>query len=215
MALGLAAGLGAALGQGNSGRSGGLTSVYTDDLTVDPELARTDPDKAQARLTRNQYKLYERAFRQHEDAALSAALDPGAINQVADDASGRAAEAFDAQNGQAARRMSRYGIEATPAQQKVLDRKRGLSRDRVVASTENSIRDQADDARLDQLGDVLSLGAGIQQSGSAALGQAGGLARARESAYQDARARHSQSRRATNASAIGTIFSAASDFAAG
>lgn len=190
--------------------TGGLTSVYLDDLKVDPELARTNPDKAQAQLTRNQYKLYERAFKQHEDKALSAALNPGAINAVADDASGRAAAAFDAQDGQAARRMARYGLKATDAQQKVLDRKRGLARDTVVAGTENAIRGQADDARLDQLGDVLSLGAGIQQSGAAALGEAGGLARARQTANDNAQAAYRQSRQAQTASALGSVISAAS-----
>lgn len=153
-----------------------------EDLKLDPTAAAKNPDATNAKLTRNQYQLFKRKFKTHEDRALALATDPTLGEGVADGAGEIAAQRFADTEGQTARRLSRAGMAATPDQQRVIDRKRGLRRAAAVGGAKNNVRDSIAGGELDNLGNTIAMGNDIQASGASGLSSAASMANARKDA---------------------------------
>jgi hypothetical protein len=162
----------------------------------------TDPDKAYANLTRQEYLDYVRNYRGFEEQLINKArTDRSLINQARKDVGTASALT----QGVAARNTQRYGVALTPDQ--IQQRELRLQR----ANTLGGIQ-AVNDAKLAQreandalLADLINIGQGVNRTSQQQLGSAAADATARRNAYTQARAQS----KANTYSTIGSLASAA------
>ena len=104
--------------------------------TIDPQLARNDPDAALGQITRAQFADFERVFKPTEDR-LFANTSLETVEADADRAGGLAGKAFDLRKNGLESELVGRNIRLTDRQRQILDRRSTLDRARAVASAEN------------------------------------------------------------------------------
>lgn len=92
----------------------------------DPSSTSVTPGVAQ--LSRQQWRSYVSMYVPIENQLIKYATDPQEVSKAASEASSDVNAAYDAQAGQTQRRMQGMGVQATPEQQKAIERQTGLSR---------------------------------------------------------------------------------------
>ena len=160
-------------------------------LAIDEQWARKNPDAAQAELATNQDRLFDRAFRDYEDAAIDFASDRGVANDAADNAKRAASTAF-AGNG-TRRQLARYGRMPSEGLADALSRSRAFSSARSQAQGANQARMRARDLQTSTSSGLMNIGQGISQNASQSLSTAGGMAAQREQIGNQRAAQNKQS----------------------
>lgn len=183
----------------SSGRAG-IGSMGGDYVSTLPSVS--DPDKAYASITRNDYMDYVSQYRGFEEDLLDRAQND---TSLIDDARVNATEAQGLMAGVADRNANRYGVSLTPAQQQ--EQSRGLARANNLGATQsvNDARIAQKDLNQAAIGDLINIGQGVNRS---SLGQMQGAAQSatqRKNAYDSAKA----ASKAQTYSAVGGLASAA------
>lgn len=177
-----AGGLGGPVRRGRGGRGGGVYQNYGSTAGL-PTV--TDPDKAFAEITRQEYLDYIDGYRPFEEGLIEQArTDTSLIDQAREDvelAQGLA-------EGVASRNRSRYGTALTPAQmqQQSLQLQRANTLGGIGAVNDARIDQKELNTRL--LADLINIGQGVNRSSQQQLGSAAQDASSRKQAYESARA---------------------------
>lgn len=164
--------------------------------------AVSDPEKAYADLTRQEYLDFVNNYgRFEEDLIRRAQTDTSLIDQAREDigiASGLA-------QGVANRNAQRYGVALTPAQiqQQQLRLQRGNTLGGIQAM--NDARLAQKDLNYKMLSDLINIGQGVNKTAQNQLGSAAQDASARANAYRNAKA----SSRAQTYQAVGSLAASA------
>lgn len=169
--------------EGIAAQYGGSAAAASGGGTGLPNVS--DPDKAFADMTRQQYLDYVRDYRGFEEELIDKAQsDTTLIDQAREDIG--AAGALSAGVNQ--RNISRYGAALTPAQ--IEQQGRGLAR----ATTLGGIQSM-NDARIAQkeqntrlMSDLINIGQGVSRSSLSQVGSAAADATARKNQYTQAKA---------------------------
>jgi len=162
----------------------------------------SDPDKAYAEITRNDYIDYVKNYRQFEEDLLDRAQND---TSLIDDARANAAEAQGLMAGVADRNAARYGVNLTPAQRQQQERGLARANNLGLAQSVNDARIAQKEANQAALGDLINIGQGVNRS---SLSQMQGVAQSatqRKNAYDQAKA----ASKAQTYSTIGGLASAA------
>ena len=162
----------------------------------------SDPDKAYANLTRQEYLDYVQNYRGFEEGLINKALtDRSLIDQARSDV--RSASALT--QGVAERMTQRYGVNLTPDQ--LQQRGLRLQRANVLGGVQavNDAKIAQRESNIGLLGELINIGQGVNRSAQSQLGSAAADATARNSAYRQARAQS----RANTYSTLGSLASAA------
>ena len=161
-----------------------------------------DPEAAYAAITRGDYLDYVREYRGFEEGLIDKAQNDTSLIDAAKEDS---AAAPDIMRQSAARNVSRYGAQLTPAQ--LQQQERGLQRQGTLGSIQSVA-----DARIAQtennqrlLSDLVNIGQGVNRSSLSQLGAEAGNANARKQAYDTAKAQS----KAQTYSTVGSLASAA------
>jgi hypothetical protein len=177
-------GLGGPVYSGRGGR-GGRGGVYQNYGSTAGLPTVTDPDKAFANITRQEYLDYIDGYRPFEEGLIEQArTDTSLIDQAREDvemAQGLA-------EGVASRNMSRYGASLTPAQMQ--QQSRQLQRANTLGGIQsvNDARINQKEANTRLLSDLINIGQGVNRSSQQQLGSAAADATQRNNAYTQARA---------------------------
>lgn len=147
----------------------------------------SDPDKAYADMTRQQYLDFVNNYGSFEgDLIQQAQTDTSLIDQAREDVATSQAMA----KGIAERNISRYGTALTPAQRQEMQR--SLSRSNTLGGIQS-----LSDARIAQreanqtlLADLINIGQGVNRSSLQQMGSAAADATQRKNAYEQAKAAH-------------------------
>ena len=175
-------GLGGPVYRGLGGRGGGVYQNYGSTAGL-PTV--TDPDKAFAEITRQEYLDYIDGYRPFEEGLIEQArTDTSLIDQAREDvqlAQGLA-------EGVASRNRSRYGTALTPAQmqQQSLQLQRANTLGGIGAVNDARIDQKELNTRL--LSDLINIGQGVNRSSQQQLGSAAQDASSRKQAYESAKA---------------------------
>ena len=161
-----------------------------------------DPEAAYAAITRGDYLDYVRDYRGFEEGLINKAqTDTSLIDAAREDS----AAAPDIMRQSAARNVSRYGTQLTPAQ--LQQQERGLQRQGTLGSIQSVA-----DARIAQtennqrlLSDLINIGQGVNRSSLSQLGSEAANANSRKQAYDTAKAQS----KAQTYSTVGTLASTA------
>ena len=161
-----------------------------------------DPEAAYAAITRGDYLDYVREYRGFEEGLIDKAQNDTSLIDAAKEDS---AAAPDIMRQSAARNVSRYGAQLTPAQ--LQQQERGLQRQGTLGSIQSVA-----DARIAQtennqrlMSDLINIGQGVNRSSLSQLGAEAGNANARKQAYDTAKAQS----KAQTYSTVGSLASAA------
>lgn len=167
----------------------------------------SDPDKAYANLTRQEYLDYVQNYRGFEEQLLQKAqTDTSLIDQARQDVGLASALT----RGIADRNVQRYGVALTPAQLQQRDLR--LQRANTLGGIQaiNDARLAQRDANTGLLSNLINIGQGVNRASQQQLGSAAADATARKNAYTQAKAQS----RANTYSTLGSLASAAIIFAA-
>lgn len=162
----------------------------------------SDPEKAYAELTRQEYLDYIANYRNfEEDLIKKAQTDTSLIDQARADIG----VAQTLTQGVANRNAQRYGVALTPAQiqQQQLRLQRANTLGGVQAINDARIAQREANTRL--LSDLINIGQGVNRSSQQQLGSAAADATQRNNAYTQAKA----ASKANTYQAIGSLASAA------
>lgn len=164
-----------------------------------PEVS--DPDKAFAEISRNEYLDYVKNYRGFEEELISARNDTSLI----DDARVNATNAQGLMQGVAQRNASRYGVNLTPAQ--LQEQGRGLDRANSLGYAQSVNDARVSQKRINQetIADLINIGQGVNRSSLGQLQGAASSATQRKNAYDAARAQN----KASTMSTIGSLGAAA------
>ena len=188
-------GLGGTVYRGRGGRGGGVSQNLGSTAGLP---AVSDPDKAYADITRNEYLDYVNNYRNFENQLIEQAQnDTSLIDQAREDvevAQGIAA-------GISSRNASRYGASLTPAQmqQQSLRLQRANTLGGIQSVNDARIAQREANTRL--LGDLINIGQGVNRSSLNQLGSAAADATQRKNAFESAKAQS----RAQTYSTIGSL----------
>lgn len=171
------------------------------DGQLNPDWAAANPGRANSWIADEQWRDFELRYRPLEDRLIqefftspeAAAREAGSIT----------AGAHAGNADSMARQVGRYGVSMTPDQQRAASRSSGLAAARDIAGTENMTRRSIRDRNIEGLGTMMGIGKGISGGAMDSMGQAAGLASAREQAGQQARAAARQNNRNTAMSMLG------------
>ena len=175
-----------AAGVANAGAGNrGVTGTGTPGYNAGQLPTVTDPEKAYADMTRQQYMDFVNNYGQFEtDLINKAQNDTSLIDQAREDVSMTQGVA----QGIADRNASRYGANITPAMRQ--QQQRTLQRQNTLGGI-----NQINNAKLAQkqqntalLGDLINIGQGLNRSSMDQLGGAAAQAANRNSAYDQAKA---------------------------
>lgn len=147
----------------------------------------SDPDKAMADMTRQQYLDFVNNYGQFEQDLIDKAQnDTSLIDQAREDVAMTQGIA----QGIADRNASRYGAYVTPAmrqqQQRTLQRQNTLGGINQINNAKLAQRE----ANMGLMSDLINIGQGVNRSSLDQMGSAAADAAARNSAYQNAKASH-------------------------
>jgi hypothetical protein len=162
----------------------------------------SDPEKAYAELTRQEYLDYITNYRSFEEQLINKAqTDTSLIDQAREDVG----VAQTLTQGVANRNAQRYGVALTPAQvqQQQLRLQRANTLGGVQAVNDARIAQREANTRL--LSDLINIGQGVNRSSQQQLGSAAADATQRNNAYTQAKAASKANTYAT----IGSLASAA------
>jgi len=176
-------------GQAASGNTLGLPSV-------------SDPDKAYANMTREDYMNYVRDYRDFENKLIEKAkTDTSLIDQAREDAETASALT----QGIAERNRSRYGVTLTPAQ--MAEQNRAIERASTLGADQsvNTARVAQKAANEDVINNLINIGQGVNRSSLQAMGSSAANAAQLKNAYKSAKAQS----KAQTFSAIGSLGAAA------
>jgi hypothetical protein len=188
---------GAMLPPGAVGASQPSTGGYTPGL---PTV--TDPEKAYADLTRQEYLDYVKNYRAYEEQLINKAqTDRTLIDQARTDVG----LASTLSQGVAARNAQRFGVALTPdmRQQQALRLQRANTLGGIQAVNDAKIAQRESNTKL--LADLINIGQGVNRASQQQLGSAAADATARNNAYTQAKAQS----KANTYSTIGSLASAA------
>ena len=162
----------------------------------------SDPEKAYASITRNDYMSYVKNYGGFEDDLLERVNND---TSLIDDARTNAGNAQGLMEGVANRNASRYGVALTPAQQQ--EQSRGLARANNLGLSQsvNTARLAQKDENQAAIGDLINIGQGVNRSSLSQMQGAAQSATQRANAYDSAKA----ASKAQTYSAIGGLASAA------
>lgn len=164
--------------------------------------AVSDPEKAYANLTRQEYLDYVANYRGFEEQLINKALtDTSLIDQAREDVG----IAQTLTQGVANRNAQRYGVALTPAQ--IQQQQLRLQRANTLGGIQsiNDARIAQREANTQLLGDLINIGQGVNRSSQQQLGSAAADATQRRNAYTQAKA----ASKANTYSTIGSLASAA------
>lgn len=162
----------------------------------------SDPEKAYANLTRQEYLDYVANYRGFEEQLINKALtDTSLIDQAREDVG----IAQTLTQGVANRNAQRYGVALTPAQ--IQQQQLRLQRANTLGGIQsiNDARIAQREANTQLLGDLINIGQGVNRSSQQQLGSAAADATQRRNAYTQAKA----ASKANTYSTIGSLASAA------
>lgn len=145
----------------------------------------TDPDKAYAQLTRQEYMDYLANYRDFENKLIEKAqTDTSLIDQAREDT----AKASALMRGVAERNAQRYGGQLTNVQQQQLGL--GLQRANTLGGIQavNDARIAQREANTLLLSDLINIGQGVNRNSQSQLGQSAANASQLKNAYQQAKA---------------------------
>ena len=164
--------------------------------------AVSDPDKAFAEITRNEYLDYVKNYRGFEEDLLDTAQSD---TSLIDDAKENAANAQGLMAGVANRNASRYGVNLTPAQSQ--EQQRGLARAGTLGYAQSVNDARINQKRINQetVADLINIGQGVNRSSLSQMQGAANSATQRKNAYDSARA----ASKAQTYSTVGGLASAA------
>jgi len=151
----------------------GLTQEEIDRLTSQQNAAGTlptvtDPDKAYADITRQEYLDYVTNYRDFELGLLDKAQnDTSLIDQAKEDRQN--ASALTA--GMAERNRSRYGAALTPVQQQQQDRRLQLGNTLGGIQAVSDAKIAQRESNTQMLSDLINIGQGVNRSSQQQLGQ--------------------------------------------
>lgn len=157
-----------------------------------------DPAEAYAQITRGEYNDFMNNYSQFEEDLLNRAMtDTSLIDQAREDS----AMAGDISKGIAARNASRYGGRLTPAQLRA--QTRSIDRGTALGSVQSlsNARIAQNEANTALMADLINIGQGLNRTSQNQLGNAAQDQKAREMAYDNARAAH----KANTYSTIGSL----------
>jgi len=172
-----------------SGASSGLSTV-------------TDPEKAYANLTRQEYLDYIKNYRSFEEGLINKArTDKSLIDEARKDVG----LASTLSTGVAERNAQRYGVNLTPEmrQQQELRFQRANTLGGIQAVSDARIAQREANTQL--MADLINIGQGVNRSSQQQLGSAAQDASARQNAYRQAKA----SSKAQTYQAVGSLASTA------
>lgn len=166
------------INENQGGNQDGVPSAST----IDPEWAKNNPRKAQARLIEEQQRLFDNKFKQYEDDAIGRVNDDTLASTRAQEAQDRARRVFKNEDGDSRgvartqRQLSRYGRTTSPGLEEALNRSSSLSAASAVAGAGNRERDRVQDQQTAWASDLLNTGQGLNQSATSALGSSSSMA---------------------------------------
>lgn len=169
---------------------------------VDSLPAVTDPDKAYAAITRQEYNDYISNFRNFENQMIEEAQTD---TSLIDSSRENAGIASGIAQGMADRNASRYGASLTPAQMQ--QQSAMLQRGNTLGGIQsvNDARIAQRDLNQSKLADLINIGQGVNRSSLSQLGGEAANATQRKSAYDSARANS----KAQTISTVGSLASMA------
>lgn len=147
----------------------------------------SDPDKAFAEITRQDYDDYINNFRDFEKRLLDATNDTTLIDKARENAPKQAQIAKDIQR----RNTERYGGAGLSAAQRQ-EQQRALQRQGQLglAGGLNTARIAQKDINQRTLADLINIGQGVNRSSIEGLGTASANAASKAAAYKNAKAQH-------------------------
>lgn len=169
---------------------------------VDSLPAVTDPEKAYANITRQEYNDYVSNFRDFENQMIEEAQTD---TSLIDSARENAGIASGLAQGISDRNASRYGGTLTPAQ--IQQQSAMLQRGNTLGGIQsvNDARIAQSELNQSKLADLINIGQGVNRTSLAQMGGAAANATQRKSAYDAARA----SSKAQTISTVGSLASMA------
>ena len=169
---------------------------------VDSLPAVTDPDKAYAAITRQEYNDYISNFRNFENQMIEEAQTD---TSLIDSSRENAGIASGIAQGMADRNASRYGASLTPAQMQQQSAR--LQRGNTLGGIQsvNDARIAQRDLNQSKLADLINIGQGVNRSSLSQMGSAAANATQRKSAYDSAKANS----KAQTISTVGSLASRA------
>lgn len=168
----------------------GLTKEQIDRLTSQQNAAGTlptvtDPDKAYADITRQEYLDYVTNYRDFELGLLDKAQnDTSLIDQAKEDR--QSASALTA--GMAERNRSRYGAALTPVQQQQQDRRLQLGNTLGGIQAVSDAKIAQRESNTQMLSDLINIGQGNNRASQQQLGQSAANKTQLDNAYRQAKA---------------------------
>lgn len=163
--------------------SGGGSAGYNpSSYTISPSLGSSNPDSANAQLTRSQYQYFLNRNKPYEDQALAGINDPATSRNLAATAGANAGAMIDQTQGMEERNLSRFGVPITADKQRSLGRNFGMARALGVTAASNTAFGGAEDANTDLAGDALGIGRELTGQASRGLSSAASLQQARQQA---------------------------------
>ena len=169
---------------------------------VDSLPAVTDPEKAYANITRQEYNDYVGNFRDFENQMIEEAQTD---TSLIDSARENAGIASGLAQGISDRNASRYGGTLTPAQ--IQQQSAMLQRGNTLGGIQsvNDARVAQSELNQSKLADLINIGQGVSRTSLSQMGGAAANATQRKSAYDAARA----SSKAQTISTVGSLASMA------
>ena len=169
---------------------------------VDSLPAVTDPEKAYANITRQEYNDYVSNFRDFENQMIEEAQTD---TSLIDSARENAGIASGLAQGISDRNASRYGGTLTPAQ--IQQQSAMLQRGNTLGGIQsvNDARIAQSELNQSKLADLINIGLGVNRTSLSQMGGAAANATQRKSAYDAARA----SSKAQTISTVGSLASMA------
>ena len=146
-----------------------------------------DPAETYAQITRGEYNDFMTNYASFEEDLLNRAqTDTSLIDQAREDS----AMAGDLSKGIAARNASRYGGRLTPAQLRAQNR--SIDRGTALGAVQSlsNARIAQNEANTSLMADLINIGQGLNRSSQTQLGNAAQDQKAREMAYDSAKAAH-------------------------
>jgi len=147
----------------------------------------TDPEKAFADITRQDYESYIQDYRGFENKLIEARNDTSLIDRAPEDA----AKQTEIAKGIQERNISRYGgaglSVAQRQQQQVANQRQGQL---GLAGSLNTARTAQKDINQSTLADLINIGQGVNRSALSGMGTASQNAAAKASAFKTAKASH-------------------------
>lgn len=155
---------------------------------IDPEWASQNPEAAQARLIDARRDDFESRYRPLEEAAIAEFMK--SPEEAASRAQGISTSAFGRVSAMTDRSLGRRGVFMTADQAAAAQAATDLDRVRAGATGANLTRRHVTDRNIEGLGTMAGIGRGVQGAGLSGMGDASGMANARNEAGRAARQQH-------------------------